>query len=157
MDEPSKRLPRDAQSYWHAVGSAQGLGAVVAGFIFVSMLDDAGVDGALRYVPLAVGLVVAVLLAAVIPPLRWRRWRYEIRDDEIDLRHGTFTVRRTLVPIRRVQHVDTEVGPLQQSFGLAGVKFHTAAGATAIPALDRGEAELVRARVAELARTRDDV
>jgi len=102
-------------------------------------------------------VVVAVVVVAVAPALRWRRWRYEIRDDEIDLRHGTFTVRRTLVPIRRVQHVDTEVGPLQDSFGLATVKFHTAAGATEIPALDKGEAERVRTRVAELARARDDV
>ena len=102
-------------------------------------------------------ILPAAAIVLVAPALRWRRWRYEIRDDEIDLRHGTFTVRRTLVPIRRVQHVDTEVGPIQQSVGLASVKFHTAAGATAIPALDRGEAELVRKRVAELARTRDDV
>lgn len=104
-----------------------------------------------------VGIVLAAVVVAVAPVLRWRRWRYEIRDDEIDLRHGTFTVRRTLVPIRRVQHVDTEVGPLQDAFGLATVKFHTAAGATEIPALDKGEAEQVRTRVAELARTRDDV
>lgn len=102
-------------------------------------------------------IVVAVVVVVVAPALRWRRWRYEIRDDEIDLRHGTFTVRRTLVPIRRVQHVDTEVGPIQGSFGLATVKFHTAAGATEIPALDQLEAERVRTRVAELARTRDDV
>ena len=156
MDEPTQRLPREAQSYWHMRGAAQGLGALLAGLVAVSMLDDAGVDGALRYTPLFGALVLAVLLGAVVPPLRWRRWRYEIRDDEIDLVHGTFVVRRTLIPIRRVQHVDTESGPLQGSFGLTTVTFHTAAGGVAIPALGRGEAEDVRARVAELARTRDD-
>jgi membrane protein YdbS with pleckstrin-like domain len=156
VDEPTQRLPPEARSYWHTLGAAQGLGAVAAGFLARSMLGDAGVEGVLLYVPLLLGLLVAVLIAAVIPQLRWRRWRYEIRDEEIDLMHGAFVVRRTLIPIRRVQHVDTESGPLQGSFGLTTVTFHTAAGGVAIPALFRGEAERVRARVAELARTRDD-
>ncbi len=105
--------------------------------------------------PLAV-LVAGAVAVAVVPGLRHRRWRYEVRDEEVDLQHGTVVVRRTLVPIRRVQHVDTQTGPLQGSFELSTVAFHTAAGAVAIPALDAGEAERVRARVAELARTRDD-
>jgi uncharacterized protein len=99
---------------------------------------------------------VGVALGVVGPSVLWRRWRYEIRSEEIDLRHGLFTVKRTLVPIRRVQHVDTESGPLQGTFQLATVSFHTAAGSTKIPALLRGEAETVRRRVAELTRTRDD-
>ena len=156
MDEPTQRLPPAARSYWHAVGAAQGLALAVAGLVASSMLADAGVDGVLRLAPPIVALVAAVVLAVVLPPLRWRRWRYAIREDEIDLMHGTFVVRRTLIPIRRVQHVDTEAGPLQGSFGLTRVTFHTAAGGVAIPALLRGQAEEVRSRVAELARTRDD-
>jgi uncharacterized protein len=102
-------------------------------------------------------LPVAAAAVVVIPDLRWRRWRYEIRDDEIDLQRGLLSIRRTLVPIRRVQHVDTTVGPLQGAFGLATVEFHTAAGGTEITGLARDEADRVRVRIAELARTRDDV
>ena len=156
MDEPTKRLPSDAVSYWATRGAAQGLAAIVAALLAISMLGDAGLDGLLRYTPLLVAVIGAVVAAAVVPPLRWRRWRYEIRDDEIDLLHGTFVVKRTLIPIRRVQHVDTQSGPLQGSFGLTTVTFHTAAGGVEIPALGRGEAENVRARVAVLARARDD-
>jgi uncharacterized protein len=101
--------------------------------------------------------VGAAVVVAFLPRLRYSRWRYAVRDDEIDIRHGTFVVRRTLVPIRRVQHVETEAGPLLDSFGLASVSFHTAAGATEIPALTSLQAERVRARIALLARTRDDV
>jgi membrane protein YdbS with pleckstrin-like domain len=61
------------------------------------------------------------------------------------------------VPIRRVQHVDTETGPLQGAFELSSVAFFTAAGKTEIPALTTARAEVVRARIAELARTLDDV
>jgi len=107
-----------------------------------------------------VGLLAVPVAALVVwlgPEIVWRRWRYEVRDDEIDLRHGLVRVRRTLVPIRRVQHVDSSTGPIQAWFGLATVEFHTAAGGIEIPGLLRGEADRVRQRVAELARTRDDV
>ncbi len=113
--------------------------------------------GALGWVVPLVVLAGALVAVAVVPGLRYRRWRYEVREEEVDLQHGTFVVRRTLVPIRRVQHVDTQTGPLQNLFGVSGVSFHTAAGAVEIPALGAPEAEAVRARVAELARTRDDV
>jgi len=34
----------------------------------------------------ALVLVLGVAAVVVVPRLRWRRWRYDIRDDEIDLR-----------------------------------------------------------------------
>lgn len=144
LPEPSQQLPKQALSYWRTQAV---LAAVVAGIMVMSI-----VSGPWGLLVLAVG-VAAGLIA---PMVLWRRWRYEVRAEEIDLRHGLFTVRRTLVPIRRVQHVDTESGPLQAMFELATVSFHTAAGSTKIPGLLRGQAEEIRRRVAELTRTRDD-
>ena len=144
LPEPSQPLPRQALAYWRTQGV---LGAVVAAVMSASTI------GALWALLV---LVVGVVLGLVAPAVLWRRWRYEIREEEIDLRHGLFTVRRTLVPIRRVQHVDTESGPLQGMFELATVSFHTAAGVTQIPGLLRWQAEEIRRRVAELTRTRDD-
>jgi uncharacterized protein len=152
LPEPAGRLPPQARSYWRVSGLLQGLGALVIAFALAMPLG-----GPWRWLVLAAGVGVLAALVAVVPDVRWRRWRYEVRDHEIDIRHGTFVVRRTLVPMRRVQHVQTEAGPLQDQFGLSTVSFHTAAGATAIPALGRDEAERVRARVAVLARTLDDV
>ena len=151
MDEPAQRLPREARSYWRVSGTLQGAGLVLASLVFGMGL------GGLGWLLLMAAAVATAVLGAVVPELRWRRWRYEVREEEIDLMHGAFVVRRTLIPIRRVQHVDTESGPLRSSFGLTTVTFHTAAGGVEIPALSRGDAERVRARVAELARTRDDV
>ena len=148
---PAHRLPARARGYFRVSVVLSALPLLV-----VALLVGPALPGAARPVVLVGVLVLTAVAAAVVPVVRWRRWRYEVREEEIDLQHGTFVVRRTLIPIRRVQHVDTQTGPLQSSFGLSGVSFHTAAGASSIPALDRGEAERVRARVAELARTRDD-
>jgi uncharacterized protein len=154
MPEPQQRLPAAALVYWRV---SLGLWALLAVLIAAGLeqpADEAGISG---WVLVTVAAVGGVVVTAVVPRVRWRRWRYEIRENEIDLRTGLWTVRRTLVPIRRVQHVDTEAGVLQNMFGLASVSFHTAAGATEIPALTREEAEAVRGRVAELTRSRDDV
>ena len=151
--EPAQRLPGSAKAYWRTALAGQALVPLLAALALTELWDELGVPAAL---PPLVVLLLAVTAVLVVPEVRWRRWRYEVREDEIDLRHGTFTVRRTLVPIRRVQHVDTRSGALQGAFGLATVSFHTAAGRTEIPAVGTGEAETVRRRVGELARTRDD-
>jgi hypothetical protein len=152
LPEPTRRLPAEARTYW-AVSAAAGAVVPLVGAVAIGR----ALPGALKWLlPLAV-LAAALVAVFALPPLRHSRWRYDVREQEIDIRHGTFVVRRTLVPIRRVQHVETETGPLQGLFGLASVAFHTAAGQSEIPALSSREAELVRARIARLARGLDDV
>jgi uncharacterized protein len=147
--EPSRRLASAARWLWRA----QGLGATVAALIAAGVLSER-VGGALW---MLLPLVVATIAIGVVPELRWARWRYEVRDEEIDLRHGTVRITRTLVPMLRVQHVDTTQGPLDQALGLATVVVHTAAGTTTIPALDEGHAARLRDRIAALARTADEL
>jgi membrane protein YdbS with pleckstrin-like domain len=143
--EPSASLPSAALTFWRLQAVAVGVGAGIVALAALGVLWGLLV------------LVVGVVAGVVAPTVVWRRWRYEVRPDELDLRHGVLTVRRTLVPIRRIQHVDTQSGPIEGMFDLATVSVHTAAGSTKIPALLQADAEAVRRRVAELARTRDDV
>jgi membrane protein YdbS with pleckstrin-like domain len=147
--EPSRRLASAARWLWRT----QGLGATVAALIAAGVLSEQ-VGGA---VWMLLPLVVAIVAIGVVPELRWARWRYEVRDEEIDLRHGTVRITRTLVPMLRVQHVDTTQGPLDQALGLATVVVHTAAGTTTIPALTEGDAGRLRDRIAALARTADEL
>ena len=102
-------------------------------------------------------LAVAALVVWTVPELLWRHWRYEIGDTEVDLQHGWLTVTRTLIPLTRVQHVDTRRGPLQRRFGLASVVLFTAAGASEIPALADAVADAARDRIAALANVQEDL
>ena len=148
--EPSRRLSPTARRLWRA----QGLIAAGAALLAAGALRSEAPGGSLW-----LGLPVLVLVAGagLIPELRWARWRYEVRDEEIDLRHGTVTITRTLIPMLRVQHVDTTRGPLDQILGLATVVIHTAAGRTAIPALEQEDAGRLRDQIATLARTADEL
>ena len=150
--EPSRPLAPAARWLWRLEGAGATVLAVVAAVVL------GGVAGGGWELLAWCGVVaVAVTAVGVVPELRWHRWRWDVRAHEIDIRHGTFAVTRTLVPMLRVQHVDTRRGLLQQLLGLATVVFHTAAGANAIPALTEREATQVRDRIAELARTADEL
>jgi membrane protein YdbS with pleckstrin-like domain len=107
--------------------------------------------------PLLAILVLGVAVVGVAPGLRWKRWRYEIRPDEIDLQRGILWVGRTLVPLARIQHVDTRQGPLQRRFGLSTVVFYTAAGPNRIPELSTPVAAEVRDRIAALTGEQDEL
>jgi uncharacterized protein len=150
--EPRNRLAPAARRLWRLQG-----GMSVLVLLAAAVAVNAATDGTAATLAWLGALVAAVAVVGVAPELRWRRWRWEVREHEIDIRRGTVAVTRTLVPMLRVQHVDTRRDLLQQWLGLATVVFHTAAGANEIPALTVAEAGTVRDRIAELARTADEL
>jgi uncharacterized protein len=115
------------------------------------------VGGGLGIALALLAVVAAIAVAVVVPRVRLRRFRYEVREDEIDLRRGIVVETRTLVPMVRVQHVDMRRTVLSRMFGLAAVVFHTAAGANEIPALREVDAAEIRDRITDLARTPEDL
>jgi membrane protein YdbS with pleckstrin-like domain len=156
--EPAERLDPRAKTLWRITGALGALPLLAVGaFVSWSLRRAVEVPLALGIVPFLAALVLFVVLAGVVPDLRWRRWRYEIRDEEVDLQRGIFWVSRTLVPLARIQHVDTQSGPLQRRFGLATVVFYTAAGGNQIPELSAPVAAGVRDRISELTREQDEL
>jgi len=151
---PKRRLAPEARLVWGLSGLLSLVPAGIAAGWLASLVDDLDVPG---WLPWIAFVLYAALAVAVLPMLRWRRWRWEIRADEVEIQHGSFKVTRTLIPIRRIQHVDTESGVLQQTLALATVTLHTAAGKNEIPQLKEGEATRVRDRIAELTRERDEL
>lgn len=101
-------------------------------------------------------LLFGFLLIYLFPKIRWQRWRYEVREQEIELQHGLFIVTRTLVPMVRVQHVDTEQGPILRRYDLAEISISTAATTHTIPALITSEADELRGMISALARVAED-
>jgi membrane protein YdbS with pleckstrin-like domain len=156
--EPSERLHTDARTIWR-------LGGLITFTICaVLFLAGAGLLVWLDVIPWWWAALAAVLLAIpsllgiyYVPELTWRTWRYEVGEDEVDLQSGVFTVTRTLIPMARIQHVDTRRGLLQRRFGLATVVLYTAAGSNEIPGLADPVAGEVRDRIAALANTHDDL
>lgn len=104
----------------------------------------------------AILVVITGLGIFFIPEIRWRRWFYEVDKHEVDLQSGIFIITRTLVPIKRVQHVDTRQGPILRSYNLADVTISTAATTHRIPALNEEVADQVRDQISKFARLAEE-
>lgn len=108
-----------------------------------------------------ISLVVLVFISWVLsiflmPYLAWKNWRYAIDENEIDLKRGVIFKTRTLIPLSRVQHVDTRQGPLLGWYDLASVTISTAATTHEIPALDSVIADRVRRQISMYARLAEE-
>jgi membrane protein YdbS with pleckstrin-like domain len=145
-----RRLSPIARRVWRLTAAGFWAAVVVAGIVVGASVDGAGPWT--WVVPLVVGAVSVV----VVPELRWRRWRWDLTEEGIDIQRGALTINRTLIPWIRVQHVETQRGILDQAFGLATVIVHNAAGAHTIPLLAQRDAEELRERIAMRARTEAD-
>ena len=156
--EPAERLDPRAITLWRITGLLNLLPLLLgAGFGGWALIRFGNVSSLVAILPVLAVLVLGVAVVGVAPGLRWRRWRYEIRPDEIDLQRGILWVGRTLVPLARIQHVDTRQGPLQRRFGLSTVVFYTAAGPNQIPELSTPVAAEVRDRIAVLTGEQDEL
>ncbi len=133
--------------------------AAVVAVPLVSVGALAGdLPGALR-AALVAAAAAGLVLAVWLPGLVYRGWRYRLGGEALELRHGVLTVRRSVVPYFRVQHVDLEQGPLERALGLARLKVHTASAGTdaSLPGVELARAEEVRRLVLDRAEVGDGV
>ncbi|MGR3766573.1 PH domain-containing protein [Rossellomorea sp. NS-SX7] len=154
--EPQKRISPKALKVWrlHGVMQAVVLALVVACVIVLSMIFDWPVW--IMASAIGVLLLFIYIMIFFLPTIRWKRWRYEVREQEIELQRGFIFVKRTLVPMVRVQHVDTVQGPILKRYDLSTITISTAATVHEIPALDTGEADELRHSISLLARVAED-
>jgi len=160
-DQPNRDehyLDPAAKNAWRISGGLQSLIYWVLPIAYINWHQSINLPFELVY-PLCLLVIVYSLLAVtIIPVIRWKRWRYRIGEHEIELRRGLFIITRTLIPVYRVQHVDTSQGPLYGHYNLASVTISTAATTHEIPALSEDVADQARTQISKLARTaREDV
>lgn len=104
--------------------------------------------------PGAVAFFVLALLGVIFALLRYRIWTYEIRPEAVYIERGVLTRIRTIVPHVRIQHVDTQRGPLERALGLSRVVIYTAGSRQAdvsIPGLHPDQATRLQNRLRDLA------
>jgi len=145
---PARLEPLDprVRTLWRCAGAI----TAVPPLLVVLVLDLVAPHPLPAGVPTLLWAVALGGLVAGGPALRYRRWRYALREDDLWIRQGVVWTRVTVIPYRRIQFVDTRQGPLDRAFGLAQLVVHTAAPGTSghLPGLDAAEAERLRERLA---------
>lgn len=138
MQEPRNRLSPKVRRLWIAASAVVDAVLLAVAAVVILILDLP-----VWIIPAASLLAVADL--ALVPALRYRRWRYEIRSDDLYFSKGAIFLVRTLVPFDRIQYVETRQGPLDRFFGLHQLVVYTGAGrAGSIPGLESAEAQSLR-------------
>lgn len=153
---PRNALDPKVKTAWRLQAAASMVLPVLGALVFLGLAPTLGVS--LTWPLLVLLGVLAMLLFAetIAPALRYRRWRWEVLEEEIRLQEGLIVVSQTVIPMVRVQHVDTSQGPIMGALGLSDVHISTAAGRHTIPALSDEHAAQLRDRIAVLARVTDD-
>ncbi len=154
--EPQKRISPKALKVWRIYGVLESLvvALLAAGAIVLTYLFDW--PGWVTVIAVAVFILFTYVFVYLLPMIKWKRWRYEVREQEIELQRGIFIVKRTLVPMVRVQHVDTVQGPILKKYGLSTITISSAATVHEIPALNMEEADELRNSISQLARVAED-
>lgn len=154
--ELEHQIPRKGLTVWRLYGLIHTFFLLIflGGVCFLTYRFNG--PAIIYYVAFVVAVIFAFAMIWLFPNIRWKHWRYEVREHEIEIQSGLFVVTRTLIPMVRVQHVDTSQGPILKKYDLANISISTAATIHVIPMLITGEADRLRARISELARVAED-
>jgi hypothetical protein len=161
LREPTHRVSRRAPAYWRVnagIGAvALWLGAVA--LVVTAILAPGGWWSVLLWSGVVMLVVAPVPGLTVAPRIRYDVHRWDVTDIAVHVRYGWLSRTDEIVPLSRVQTVDSTQGPLMRLFGLRTVTVQTAssAGTVAIACLDEAVAQEVVARlVAITAATPED-
>ncbi len=95
-------------------------------------------------------VVFTALWTFFIPRLRYRFWRYELRKEELELVRGIWRRVTTIVPLKRIQHLDVSQDIIERNFELGRLVVHTAGTRSSdvvVPGLRYEEAARMRNEV----------
>jgi membrane protein YdbS with pleckstrin-like domain len=129
LREPSNRVDPRAKTLWRIVPLITGVPVVIGLVVVAASIPQA------RWYAVAAAAVVALLTLAdttVVPGWRYRFHRWEVSDQAVYTQSGWFVRNRVIIPIARIQVVDTEAGPLEQLMKLATLTVTTASSAGTI-------------------------
>ncbi|MGV3465666.1 MAG: PH domain-containing protein [Heyndrickxia sp.] len=154
---PQKRISKRALPVWRISGFITSfIVACVIAAILITLHFFFKVSGWWYALGIIIAAIYFIIKVIIIPNIRWKIWRYEVREKEVELQHGVFVISRTLIPMVRVQHVDTVQGPLLRRYRLASLLISTAATVHHIPAIDIDEADKLRRSISTLAKVDED-
>lgn len=150
------QIPRKGLTVWRLYGFFKTFGIAILMGAACFLTSYFGWPSFLIYIAIAIVLIVGLTSIWLFPNIRWNHWRYEVREHEIEIQSGLFIVKRTLIPMVRVQHVDNSQGPILKKYDLANISISTAATTHIIPMLVTYDADNLRSRISILARVAED-
>lgn len=88
-------------------------------------------------------LTIEVIFLIAEPTIGYNNYKYRINEKSIEIVKGVFFVNREIVPIRRIQQISINKGPVLNLFKLANIHVVTSGSAMKIEYLPKEKAEII--------------
>lgn len=136
-----KKLDPKAKISWRIKrGISFAVLAIVCAVISLFAPMEALYGKIIEYV-LLVFLAYKLIGLIVYPMIEYKQWGYTISEDRVDIRHGIFFVKHTIIPVIRIQHITVSQGPVNRHLGLYEVEMSLASDSFQIPCLAKETAD----------------
>ena len=157
LEEPQKRLSKHAVKVW-LIGEMIGnfIGLISLGVLFYLDYYFSWKDwiGWILIVVTALALISAIW-GFIHPFLLYKNWRYDADEEFLHLKSGAINETHQLVPMTKIQAVETEQGPILRKYRLRSVSVQTMGSSHTIPALPQEIAIELRNQIAQYAKVKE--
>src|SRR5690625_14187 len=109
---------------------------------------------------LLIGITIIIILIAfwsifISPFLLYKNWRYHVDEEFLQLKSGALKEKHQLVPMTKIQSVETNQGPILRKYGLYSLSIETMGSSHRIPALPEEVAIALRNQIAYFAKIKE--
>src|SRR5690625_2927251 len=98
---------------------------------------------------------IGAIWGLIHPFLLYKNWRYDADEEFLHLKSGAINETHQLVPMTKIQAVETEQGPILRKYGLRSVSVQTMGSSHTIPALPQEIAIELRNQIAQYAKVKE--
>lgn len=151
IQEPGERISNKAVKVWRISSIISHVITIIIISVFTFNFDWPSWLNWILYGVLTVTVLHAVYGIFISPTILQRTWRFGIDAEHIQLKYGIFNKHHLIVPMTKVQYVNSDQGPLLRKYGLSTLTIGTIASSHEIPALPQEAAKEWRDRIVYLA------
>jgi len=108
------------------------------------------------YVMISFVILMALYDFFIHPVYLQRTWRYDISEHVVQLKYGFFHKHHIIIPVSRIEYVNTRQGPLLRRYHLSAMTIGTITSQHDIPALEETIARDLRYKIISLAQINDE-
>lgn len=155
---PEQRISPDAVKVWRItnfIGHSITLAILIGALLLYRYFDWYGWIGITLYVLFFIVVLSAIYEIFIKPVYFQKTWRYEVDEDFIQIKNGLFKKYYAIIPMSKVQYVNTNQGPLLRKYEIATINIGTMASSHEIPFIPVDESEKLRTLIAHLAKVNE--
>ena len=100
-------------------------------------------------------VLMMIWTAFLRPRFLYKNWRYDVNADFLQLKSGAIFEEHRLIPMTKIQSVETTQGPILRKYGLYSITVETIASSHEIPGLAEDIAMALREEIAHYAKVKE--